>query len=157
VVVARSARRLRARSLPRQPAARPDLAFGAISRHLRQRFRRRDSRLRRPRPGKLDHARNDRLGHAHSVEAWVGAELAGGIYGLALGGFFAGESMFTRLRDGSKVALAHLVETLRTRGFQLFDIQMLTAHTASLGAIEIPRREYLGRLKRALACDVSFR
>jgi leucyl/phenylalanyl-tRNA---protein transferase len=98
-----------------------------------------------------------RLGHAHSVEAWVGAELAGGIYGLALGGFFAGESMFTRLRDGSKVALAHLVETLRTRGFQLFDIQMLTAHTASLGAIEIPRREYLGRLKRALACDVSFR
>ncbi len=96
------------------------------------------------------------LGHAHSVEAWVGAELAGGIYGVALGGLFAGESMFTRLRDGSKVALAHLVEHLRARGYVLFDIQMLTEHTASLGAVEIPRKEYLARLKQALKCDVSF-
>ncbi len=64
--------------------------------------------------------------------------------------------MFTRLRDGSKVALAHLVEHLRARGYVLFDIQMLTEHTASLGAVEIPRKEYLARLKQALKCDVSF-
>jgi leucyl/phenylalanyl-tRNA--protein transferase len=100
--------------------------------------------------------RMHRLGHAHSVEAWVGTELAGGVYGVAVGGLFAGESMFTRIRDGSKVALAHLVAHLRQRDFELFDIQMLTAHTASLGAIEIPRREYLARLKEALARDVSF-
>ena len=97
-----------------------------------------------------------RLGHAHSVEAWAGDELAGGIYGVALGGFFAGESMFTRIRDGSKVALAYLVTHLRRRGFALFDIQMLTDHTASLGAVEIPRKHYLARLKQALARDVTF-
>ena len=96
------------------------------------------------------------LGHAHSVEAWVGDELAGGIYGVAIGGFFAGESMFTRLRDGSKVALAGLVAHLRHRGFQLFDVQMTTPHTAGLGAVEIPRKEYLARLKRSLACAVTF-
>jgi leucyl/phenylalanyl-tRNA--protein transferase len=97
-----------------------------------------------------------RLGHAHSVEAWVDEELAGGVYGVALGGLFAGESMFTRIRDGSKVALAHLVTHLRQRGFVLFDIQMLTAHTASLGAVEIPRKQYLARLKQALARDATF-
>src|SRR6516164_2043491 len=63
------------------------------------------------------------LGHAHSIEVWAGDVLAGGLYGVALGGLFAGESMFTRSRDASKVALVHLVERLRTRGFQLFDIQ----------------------------------
>jgi leucyl/phenylalanyl-tRNA--protein transferase len=97
-----------------------------------------------------------RLGHAHSVEAWWDGELGGGIYGVAVGGLFAGESMFTRRRDASKVALAFLVDRLRERGFQLFDIQFLTAHTARLGAIEIPRKEYLARLRRALACPVSF-
>jgi leucyl/phenylalanyl-tRNA--protein transferase len=97
-----------------------------------------------------------RLGHAHSVEAWTDAGLAGGIYGVAVGGLFAGESMFTRQRDGSKVALAALVERLRQRGFRLFDIQMRTDHTARLGAVEIPRREYLARLRTALACPVTF-
>jgi leucyl/phenylalanyl-tRNA--protein transferase len=97
-----------------------------------------------------------RLGHAHSVEAWYGDVLAGGVYGVALGGFFAGESMFTRIRDGSKMALVYLVERLRDRHFQLFDIQFLTEHTARLGATEIPREEYLKRLQRALLCKASF-
>ncbi len=97
-----------------------------------------------------------RLGHAHSVEAWAGDTLAGGIYGVAVAGLFAGESMFTRVRDGSKVALTALVGRLRARGYRLFDIQMLTEHTTSLGAVEIPRAEYLARLKEALACDVTF-
>jgi leucyl/phenylalanyl-tRNA--protein transferase len=94
--------------------------------------------------------------HAHSVEVWHGSELAGGIYGVAIGGFFAGESMFTRVRDASKVALVHLVQRLRERGFQLFDIQFLNEHTKRLGAIEIPRAEYLTRLRRALPCSLSF-
>jgi leucyl/phenylalanyl-tRNA--protein transferase len=95
-------------------------------------------------------------GHAHSVEVWQGEELAGGLYGVALGGFFAGESMFTRLRDASKVALAHTVERLRERGFQLFDVQFVTEHTERLGAIEIPRDEYLARLRRALKVQARF-
>jgi leucyl/phenylalanyl-tRNA--protein transferase len=97
-----------------------------------------------------------RLGYAHSVEVWHDKELAGGLYGVALGGFFAGESMFTRQRDASKVALVYLMERLRQGGFQLFDIQFLTAHTAGLGAIEIPRKTYLARLRRALTCSASF-
>ncbi len=96
------------------------------------------------------------LGYAHSVEAWAGEELGGGLYGVAVGGLFAAESMFTRHRDASKVALAFLVERLRQRGFRLLDTQMLTGHTASLGAIEIPRAEYLRRLHEALACEVRF-
>jgi leucyl/phenylalanyl-tRNA--protein transferase len=92
------------------------------------------------------------LGHAHSVEAWSQGVLAGGLYGVAVGGLFAGESMFSRLRDGSKVALVYLVDRLRQRDFKLFDIQLLTEHTASLGAVEIPREQYLVRLRRALAC-----
>jgi leucyl/phenylalanyl-tRNA--protein transferase len=97
-----------------------------------------------------------RLGLAHSVEAWKGGELAGGIYGVAIRGFFAAESMFTRHTDGSKAALAFLMEHLRGRGYQLFDIQMVTKHTVSLGAVEIPRKEYLERLQRALQCEVTF-
>jgi leucyl/phenylalanyl-tRNA--protein transferase len=97
-----------------------------------------------------------RLGHAHSVEAWHSGALAGGVYGVAVGGLFAGESMFTRVRDASKVALAALVERLRQRGFRLFDIQFRTPHTTRLGAVEIPRREYLARLQEALACKVTF-
>jgi len=96
------------------------------------------------------------LGHAHSIEVWHEGRLAGGLYGVAIGGFFAGESMFYRERDASKVALANLIDRLRQRGFQLFDIQFLTDHTARLGAVEIPRAEYLDRLRFALACDVSF-
>jgi leucyl/phenylalanyl-tRNA--protein transferase len=97
-----------------------------------------------------------RMGWVHSVEAWRDGELAGGVYGVAVGGLFAGESMFTRIRDGSKVALADLVQRLRERGFQLFDVQYLNDHTASLGAVEIPRGEYLARLRAALKCKVVF-
>src|SRR5437899_10186326 len=96
------------------------------------------------------------LGYAHSIEAWQDSELAGGIYGVAIGGFFAGESMFTRRADASKVALVYLVERLRQRGFQLFDIQFLTEHTTRLGAVEIPRALYLARLRKALAVPVTF-
>src|SRR5262245_223367 len=95
-------------------------------------------------------------GHAHSLEVWAGDELAGGIYGVAVGALFAGESMFTRRRDASKVALVRLVEHLRQRGFQLFDIQFVSDHTARFGARAIPRDEYLVRLRAALRHEVSF-
>jgi leucyl/phenylalanyl-tRNA---protein transferase len=97
-----------------------------------------------------------RRGHAHSVEVWRGGELAGGVYGVTVGGLFAGESMFSRARDASKVALVHLMEHLGRRGYVLFDIQMLTEHTASLGAVEVPRGEYLRRLREAVGREVSF-
>jgi leucyl/phenylalanyl-tRNA--protein transferase len=97
-----------------------------------------------------------RLGHAHSVEAWHRGILAGGVYGVAINGFFAAESMFSCVSDASKVALAFLMEHLQSRGFQLFDIQFLNPHTQSLGAIEIPRDEYLQRLIRALRTTASF-
>jgi leucyl/phenylalanyl-tRNA--protein transferase len=97
-----------------------------------------------------------RLGHAHSVEVWAGCELAGGLYGVSIGGLFAGESMFTRCRDASKVALVHLVDRLRLRRYELFDIQFRTDHTASLGAVEVSRDRYLERLRRALKVRTSF-
>jgi leucyl/phenylalanyl-tRNA---protein transferase len=97
-----------------------------------------------------------RLGYPHSVEAWCGDVLGGGIYGVAVGGLFAGESMFTRVRDGSKVALVALAGRLRERGFVLFDTQFVTEHTRRFGAVEIPRAEYLARLRAALAHDVTF-
>ncbi len=97
-----------------------------------------------------------RLGLAHSVEAWHGTELAGGVYGVAVRGLFAAESMFTRRTDGSKVALAFLMDHLRVREFQLFDIQMVTPHTLSLGAVEIPRPEYLRKLNRSLQAAATF-
>lgn len=96
------------------------------------------------------------LGHAHSIEVWADGELAGGTYGVSIGGFFAAESMFHRRRDASKVALVHLFEHLNEQGFLLLDIQQLTDHTASLGAIEIPRSEYLKRLANAVTAPVSF-
>ncbi len=97
-----------------------------------------------------------RLGHAHSVEVWHEEKLAGGTYGVAIGGFFAAESMFHRVRDASKVALVHLVEHLKHRGYVLFDIQQLTPHTARFGAVEIPRREYLARLAEAIEEPVGL-
>jgi len=97
-----------------------------------------------------------RLGHAHSVETWCDGALAGGVYGVAVGGLFAGESMFSRQSDASKVALAYLVERLNQRGFQLFDIQFVTEHTTRLGAVEVPRAEYLARLRAARKCPVTF-
>lgn len=92
-----------------------------------------------------------RRGHAHSLEVWQGDELAGGIYGVAVGGLFAGESMFHHVTDASKVALISLVQRLRDRGYVLFDVQMKTDHTTRMGATEIPRDEYLRRLRDAVA------
>jgi leucyl/phenylalanyl-tRNA--protein transferase len=96
------------------------------------------------------------LGHAHSVESWRDGELAGGLYGLALGGAFFGESMFSRRTDASKVALVHLVRHLRARGFVLLDTQFLTAHLGRFGAVEIERDEYRRRLAAALTVTASF-
>jgi leucyl/phenylalanyl-tRNA--protein transferase len=92
------------------------------------------------------------LGWAHSVEAWRDGRLAGGLYGVSIGGLFAGESMFHRVRDASKVALVGLVEGLRDEraADRLVDVQWLTPHLASLGAVELPREAYLRRLARAL-------
>ena len=102
------------------------------------------------------YTRLHRLGHAHSVECRLKGELVGGIYGVSIGGLFAGESMFHRVNDASKVALHHLVGHLRKRGFVLFDIQMVTPATKPLGAIEIPRHEYLQRLSAAVEMKCSF-
>jgi leucyl/phenylalanyl-tRNA--protein transferase len=96
------------------------------------------------------------LGYAHSVEVWDRGELAGGLYGVTIGGFFAGESMFSRVRDASKVALVHVTQRLRAGGFQLFDVQFLNDHTRSMGATEISRNEYLCRLRTALRTHASF-
>lgn len=95
-------------------------------------------------------------GHAHSVECWRGNELAGGIYGVAIGAFFAGESMFHRITDASKVALCRLMQHLQERGFALFDIQMLTPVTRQLGGVEISRLEYLQRLASAIDQPRAF-
>jgi leucyl/phenylalanyl-tRNA--protein transferase len=91
-----------------------------------------------------------RLGWAESVEVWLDEELVGGVYGVRIGGFFAGESMFHRASDASKVALVHLVDELRSDGVTLFDVQWLTPHLTSLGTVEIPRAEYLDRLRAAI-------
>jgi leucyl/phenylalanyl-tRNA--protein transferase len=90
-------------------------------------------------------------GHAHSVECWRDGELAGGLYGVQLGAAFFGESMFSKARDASKVALVHLVDGLIRGGFMLLDTQFLTSHLARFGAVEIPRDEYLLELQRAIA------
>jgi leucyl/phenylalanyl-tRNA---protein transferase len=87
------------------------------------------------------------LGYAHSVETWIDGELTGGLYGVAIGGVFFGESMFTRTRDASKMALVGLVRRLAAEGFGLIDCQMHTAHLESLGAREIPRAEFARRVK----------
>jgi leucyl/phenylalanyl-tRNA--protein transferase len=95
-------------------------------------------------------------GFAHSVEAWQNGKLAGGLYGVALGGAFFGESMFHHVTDASKVALAALAERLRERGFTLLDTQWTTEHLEQFGAIEIPRARYMRLLSRALELDCSF-
>lgn len=107
--------------------------------------------------GWIDHRIRDayrtlhRLGWAHSVESWDDdGRLVGGLYGIAIGGLFAGESMFHRATDASKVALVHLVELLREGGAELLDVQWKTDHLATLGVIEIPRAEYLQRLAQAI-------
>ena len=88
-----------------------------------------------------------RLGYAHSVETWVDGQLAGGLYGVAIGRAFYGESMFADVRDASKIALAHLCAHLKLRGFGIIDCQMETRHLASLGARPIPRRDFSARLE----------
>jgi leucyl/phenylalanyl-tRNA---protein transferase len=92
-----------------------------------------------------------RLRFAHSAEAWQDGQLAGGVYGVAINGFFAAESMFFRRSDASKVALVGLFERLRARGFELVDTQMLTEHTERMGAIEVRREKYLEMLRRAIS------
>jgi len=94
-----------------------------------------------------------RRGVAHTVEVWDGPELVGGLYGLAIGGAFFGESMFHRRTDASKMAMAHLVDRLKAGGFVLLDTQFLTPHLASLGGIEIPREDYEERLAQALLVE----
>lgn len=96
-----------------------------------------------------------RLGVAHSVETWRDDELVGGLYGVSIGGLFAGESMFHAATDASKVALVALVERLVERGATVLDVQWLTPHLASLGAIEISRERYLARVEAAIALDVD--
>ena len=95
-------------------------------------------------------------GHAHSLEVWEDDTLVGGVYGVVLGSAFFGESMFSRRTDASKIALAYLVDRLARAGFTLFDTQLLTAHLASLGAVEISRAEYQRRLKGAIGRRADF-
>jgi leucyl/phenylalanyl-tRNA---protein transferase len=97
-----------------------------------------------------------RAGKAHSVEAYSEGNLVGGLYGVTLGGAFMGESMFTRMRDASKVCFVHLVECLRERDFRLLDCQIQNPHLASLGAHEIPEPEFMRRLQNALSLERSF-
>jgi leucyl/phenylalanyl-tRNA--protein transferase len=96
------------------------------------------------------------LGYAHSVEAWSENELTGGLYGVAIGGAFFGESMFHRVKDASKIALVALVEHLRAKKFALLDTQWLTPHLAQFGAIEISRTHYLRLLRRAVELPRKF-
>jgi len=96
------------------------------------------------------------LGMAHSVETWRDGALVGGVYGVAVRGLFAGESMFSRRTDASKVALVHLVARLRGRGFALFDTQFVTPNLARYGAVEIPRARYRKLLEAALQVEATF-
>ncbi len=102
------------------------------------------------------YSRLHQLGFAHSVECWQQGRLVGGLYGVAIGGFFAGESMFSRQRDASKVALVYLVQRLRQRGFQLLDVQFMTRHLQRFGAIAVPNDAYQQRLQEALNVNTNF-
>jgi leucyl/phenylalanyl-tRNA---protein transferase len=97
-----------------------------------------------------------RAGYAHSVETWRDGQLVGGVYGVQIQGLFAGESMFSRKTDASKVALAYLVERLQTRGFVVFDVQFTTDHLRRLGAVEMSRDAYKSLLINALNADATF-
>jgi leucyl/phenylalanyl-tRNA--protein transferase len=96
------------------------------------------------------------MGHAHSVECWQDDALVGGLYGVAIGGAFFGESMFSRVRDASKVALVHLVARLRLSGFTLLDTQFVTTHLAQFGTSDVPRDEYKARLAVALEVPAKW-
>ena len=103
-----------------------------------------------------DYIKLHQLGYAHSVETWIEGELVGGLYGVAVNGFFAGESMFSSKRDASKIALIFLVNHLRRQGFLLLDVQYMTDHLQRFGAIEISRVSYHEQLTRAITLPVSF-
>jgi leucyl/phenylalanyl-tRNA--protein transferase len=119
-----------------------------------------------PRPGHPDTWINDgikqlygdlhELGHAHSVECWKAGELVGGLYGVSLRAAFFGESMFSRARDASKVALVHLVARLIAGRYRLLDTQFITEHLSQFGVVEISRRDYRRRLTRALSAEADF-
>jgi leucyl/phenylalanyl-tRNA--protein transferase len=96
-----------------------------------------------------------RMGHAHSVETRENGKLVGGLYGVSLGGVFFGESMFSRARDASKVALVHLVARMRLGGYRLLDTQFVTSHLSQFGAVEIPRADYKARLASAVNAEVA--
>lgn len=102
------------------------------------------------------YSRLHKLGFAHSVEAWHEGVLVGGLYGIVLNSLFAGESMFSHMRDASKIALVHLVRRMQQRGFLLLDIQFMTDHLAQFGAVEISRSAYHRRLVQALQRSNSF-
>lgn len=95
-------------------------------------------------------------GYAHSLEVWRDGRLAGGLYGVRLGAAFFGESMFHRVSGASKVALVHLVRILQAGGFELLDIQWTTPHLVGFGAVEIPRKDYLRRLERAVGREATW-
>jgi leucyl/phenylalanyl-tRNA--protein transferase len=97
-----------------------------------------------------------RMGHAHSVESWYNQRLVGGLYGVAIGGAFFGESMFSTMTDSSKVALVHLVERLKQRSFRLLDTQYVNDHLKQFGVVEIPRLRYLKLLAEAISEDTRF-
>ena len=97
-----------------------------------------------------------RRGHAHSVEVWQQGVLVGGLYGVAIGGLFAGESMFSTVSDASKIALVALVNRLKEKGYHLFDLQIINEHTSMMGASEISRDDYLARVKSAIKKDICF-
>lgn len=134
---------------------RIDTAFDAVIRACAE-----------PRPGREDTWINAQImqlynalhenGHCHSVECWRDGKLAGGIYGLQMGAMFFGESMFSRQRDASKVALIHLAARLRAGGFQILDTQFLTGHLAQFGGLEISRARYRQLLARAIHQDCDF-
>lgn len=102
------------------------------------------------------YSRLHQLGFAHSVEAWQGDRLVGGLYGVSLGAAFFGESMFHRERDASKVALVHLVHRMRERGFELLDSQATTSHLRRFGAIDVPAADYLVQLRKAMKKRCEF-
>jgi leucyl/phenylalanyl-tRNA--protein transferase len=97
------------------------------------------------------------LGHAHSLEVWAGGELVGGLYGVQRGALFAAESMFHRATDASKVALVYATQSLFAAGLELFDVQLTTSHLVSMGAVEIPRGEYLERVRSACSQKLDLR
>ena len=130
-----------------------DRAFGAVMRACAER---RDDGTWISEPIVASYVALHRRGLAHAVEAWRDGQLVGGLYGVAIGGAFFGESMFHRETDASKVALVALVTRLRARGFTLLDTQWTTSHLEQFGAREIPRAEYLRRLELAVGLEVTF-